>query len=86
MDLEDLDNCPGIFIPCENIEVLQSLVLELFRVGILHDDETFKLVNVPEDIYDMLNDPSYFEPLDICGFEVKKGNAKELDQNTEDLL
>lgn len=86
MDLEDLDNCPGIFIPCENLEVLQSLVFELFEKRILNDDITFRLTNVPEDIFDMLNDPLYFEPLYVCGFEIKRGKINKIKCKNEDLL
>lgn len=46
MTPEELEALPGILIPCESIDALSDLVIELYREGIIND-ESFKLVNVP---------------------------------------
>ncbi|MDD4588891.1 MAG: hypothetical protein PHG06_00480 [Parabacteroides sp.] len=55
MDTTEFDGMPGILIPCESVEALTALVKELYDKGIL-TDESIKLVNVPEDIKDILNE------------------------------
>lgn len=79
------DLLPGILIPCENLEALKELILELYEKGIL-TNETFALKNVPENFNDILNDPTYFESVDICGFKTIKGKTKHLECKTETLL
>jgi O-glycosyl hydrolase len=86
MDLEEIDDSPSLLIPCENLKSLQSLVLTLVKKKIITDDTTFKLLNVPEEIEDILNDPEYFKPVNVLGFHTIKGKVRELEQKTEELL
>jgi hypothetical protein len=50
----DLNNCPGIFIPCENLEATKELIKIMYEKGILKD-ESFKLVKVPNGFLNELN-------------------------------
>lgn len=56
MNLDELDNCPGIFIPCDNIKDLTLLLNALYDNKIL-TDESFKLIYCPKNIHDILNNP-----------------------------
>jgi hypothetical protein len=86
MNLDEIDNYPTLVIPCENLKSLQYLVLTLVKKKIITDDTTFKLLNVPEEIEDILNDPEYFKPVNVLGFRTVKGKVRELEQKTEELL
>jgi hypothetical protein len=81
-----LEECPGIMIPCGSVEDLQKLVYLLFDKNILESGATFCLKNVPENIYDILNTPEYFEETEVCGFRLLKGRLKDLEKPTKDLL
>lgn len=58
----------------------------MFRAGILHDNRAYFIKNVPENMTDILNDPFYFEPIEISGIKMRHGDLKYLERNTEDLL
>jgi hypothetical protein len=53
-NLINLKNCPGIFIPCENLEALKTLIRLLYEKKILQG-ETFQLKNVPDNFLKELN-------------------------------
>jgi len=82
LEFEDL---PGIFIPCENLKALKELILELYNKGII-TNETWDAVNVPDNFLEIMNDPSYFETGELCGFIYRKKGAKDLERLNEDLL
>ena len=87
MDSNDsLEGYPGIFIPCCCIADLQKLTLLLYEEGILGEDSSFLLKNVPENILEILNYPEYFDEIIFCGIEMTKGQLKMLEVPTEDLL
>lgn len=81
-----LDSYPGLLIPCEDIEELQQLIYELFDIGILDGDSTFMVKNAPDNIFEILNTPEYFEETEVCGLKTIKGNLKLLERNPQDLL
>lgn len=83
---EFLEDHPGILIPCGSVEDLQQLVYLLFDKEILEGGTTFCLKNVPENIYDILNNPEYFEETEVCGMHIVKGHLKDLEVPTKDLL
>lgn len=80
-----MEQNPGIFIPCENLEALKELILELYDKGIL-TDETWTAVNTPSDFLEIMNDSSYFEKGELCGFVYRKGAEMDLNVKTDDLL
>jgi hypothetical protein len=85
----ELDNLPAIQIPCEDIQALKTLVLDLYDKGILVGENygcSIKFVNCPENIEDILNDPEYFKTKKIKGIVIPKRNLKMIEQNREDLL
>jgi hypothetical protein len=81
-----LDDLPGIFIPCENLEALKDLLIAIRDAEILVDGECFKLYNVPENILDIWKDPEYFEVVDILGIKMFRGDSLEFDKTLDDLL
>jgi hypothetical protein len=54
MKIIDLENCPGIFIPCEDIDSLKILINKMYEKEILQD-ESFKLCNVNGSFMEELN-------------------------------
>lgn len=81
----DFEQSPGIFIPCEDLESLKGLILELYNAGIL-TDESWQAVNVPDNFLEIMNDPSYFEKGELCGVTYRMKGVKVLERRTEDLL
>jgi hypothetical protein len=53
MKIIDLKNCPGIFIPCDNLDSLKILIDKLYEKEILQG-ESFKLCNVDGKFMDEL--------------------------------
>lgn len=85
-DFEHLDGSPGIFIPCEDLEALQELIYTLYDEEILDGETSFILKNVPDNILEILNDPDYFDSVEVCGIRLKKGSLKLLEKSNDDLL
>lgn len=83
---EYLNKCPGVLIPCESVEDLQGLIYMLFDSEILDDDTSFLLKNVPDNMTEILNNPGYFDTVEICGIIMDKETAKLLEKNIEDLI
>lgn len=81
----ELTPLPGIFIPCENLEALKGLILELYEKGIL-TDEDWQAVNVPQNFLEVMNDSSYFEKGEMFGFIFRKKGVNMLTKHTEELL
>ena len=81
----EFEQSPGIFIPCEDLESLKGLILELYNAGIL-TDESWEAVNVPDNFQEIMNDPSYFEKGELCGVTYRRKGVKGLERRTEDLL
>jgi len=44
----DLDKCPSVVIPCDDLTALRVMVSLLYELDIL-TDESIKFLNVPED-------------------------------------
>ena len=66
---------------CENLQVLHSLILDLYKHKILKDEDVFCLHNCPEHFSEYLNKEYYFEEVDICGVHTWKGvSEKTLDE------
>lgn len=76
---------PGIFIPCENLEALKGLILELYEKGIL-TDEDWQAVNVPHNFLEVMNDSTYFEKGEMFGFTYRKKGVDMLTKDTDELL
>lgn len=76
---------PGIFIPCENLEALKGLILELYEKGIL-TDEDWQAVNVPQNFLEVMNDATYFEKGEMFGFTYRKKGVDMLTKDTDELL
>ena len=75
----------GIFIPCEDLQSLKCLILELYKKKIL-TDENYMCCNVPENFLEIMNDPTYFDTVELCGFVARKRELKKLDMKTEEML
>jgi hypothetical protein len=54
MKIIDLENCPGIFIPCDNLDSLKILIDMMYEKDILQD-KSFKLCNVNGSFMEELN-------------------------------
>lgn len=54
MKIIDLENCPGIFIPCDNLDSLKILIEKLYEKDILQN-ESFKLCNADGSFMEELN-------------------------------
>lgn len=76
---------PGIFIPCENLEALKGLILELYEKEIL-TDEDWQAVNVPPNFLEVMNDSSYFEKGEMFGFTYRKKCVGILTKGTDEIL
>lgn len=85
-DYDYLGECPGIFIPCEDVEALQGLIYALYDNGVLNDETAFILKNAPDNMLEILNNPDFFSEVEILGIVVKGGDLKLLEVNTNDLL
>lgn len=81
-----LNDYPGILIPCEDLESLQILILLLYECRILDGDSAFLLKNVPENILEILNTDGYFKETEFAGIKMLKGQLKQLEVPTEQLL
>ena len=89
--IDELLQCPGVFIPCEDLETLQILIYELFDKEVLEDEETFLLKNVPGNMLEILADPDYFnreedEEQEVCGIVLVRGDTKFLDKCLDEML
>ena len=78
----NLNSLPALVIPCEDLQALQTL-LDLLFVNEILTDESFRFLNVPENINEILNFKDYFEPVEIGGMTAIKGFVEK---KTEDLL
>jgi predicted transcriptional regulator len=54
MKIIDPENCPGIFIPCADLENLKSLIGLLYDCGII-EENSFQLIRVPEEFMEEIN-------------------------------
>lgn len=81
----DQTSLPEIFIPCENIEALKGLILELYEKGIL-TDESWHAVNVPPNFLEVMNDSTYFEKGEMFGFTYRKKCVDIPTKDTDELL
>lgn len=81
-----LYDSPGILIPCEDLKSLKQLILLLYRKHIFDGDSAFLLKNVPDDIFNILNNDMYFEEVEVIGIKMVRGQLLGLEIPTEELL
>lgn len=78
----DIESLPALVIPCEDLQASQELLDLLFKNEIL-TDESFRFLNVPENINEILNTKDYFKEVDNGIVKCFQG---QVERNIEDLL